>query len=134
MKSFTYLALNLAFMGIAWLIIRQLNPKSSQQNSQHTLIAIIILYLLMVGFNTYLTSLAIVRYDWQKVLGFKILSWPIEDIAYLVVALYAAPIVWRKFQEKYAQPESTPQPITKTRRPAKSQRKTARRSRRKSTR
>ncbi|MFO0954937.1 MAG: lycopene cyclase domain-containing protein [Candidatus Saccharibacteria bacterium] len=102
MKSYTYVLLNLGFMLVAWLLATRWLPRAD--NSQHRLALAVLLYFAMVIFNTYLTSLAIVRYDWQKVLGFKIVSWPIEDIAYLVVALYIAPLLWQKLQEHYAKP------------------------------
>ena len=131
MKLFSYALLNLIFMLLAWLALQRLAPKSTPADARIRIVSLLILYFLMVIFNTYLTSLAIVRYDWQKVLGFKIISWPIEDIAYLVVALYAAPIVWRRFLTYYDRP-NTPKPSSQS--AAKSDRTTPRRSRRQSTR
>lgn len=100
MKMFTYLLLNLTWLLLAGLWLKSL-PKPQSVAEHYRLQAIIILYVLMVGFNTYLTSLAIVRYDWQRVLGIKIVSWPIEDIAYLVVALYIAPALYAWYSRRY---------------------------------
>ncbi len=112
MRNLTYLLLNLAFVMMALLTIRKLNPKPKPR--PHLLLAGICLYFMMVIFNTYLTSLTIVRYDWQKLLGFKIISWPIEDLAYLVVALYTGPILWSFFYHRYeAQLKPTPQASSK---------------------
>ncbi len=99
MEKLTYLLLNGVFFLAAALVIQRLDPDPKPR--KHLLLAGITLYLMMVVFNTYLTSLAIVRYDWAKVLGFKIISWPIEDLVYLVVALYAGPTLWNYFYSRY---------------------------------
>ncbi len=99
MVKLTYLLLNIAFFFVAALVVQRLDPNPKPR--KHLLLAGIVLYLMMIVFNTYLTSLAIVRYDWAKVLGFKIVSWPIEDLAYLVVALYAGPTLWNYFYYRY---------------------------------
>ena len=112
MTRLTYLLLNSVFILIAILVVHKLDPKPKPR--KHLLLAGIILYFMMVIFNTYLTSLAIVGYDWAKVLGFKIISWPIEDLAYLVVALYAGPTLWNYFYSRYD--TSKPQASQKTRR------------------
>lgn len=101
MIKLSYLLLNIAFFLIAALLIRKLDPKPKPR--KHILIAGVTLYLMMLVFNTYLTSLAIVRYDWAKVLGLKIISWPIEDLTYLVVALYIVPTLWGYFYSRYDQ-------------------------------
>ena len=99
MEKLTYILLNGMFILIAALVVQRLDPNPKPR--KHLLLAGVSLYLMMVVFNTYLTSLAIVRYDWAKVLGFKIISWPIEDLAYLVVALYAGPTLWNYFYSRH---------------------------------
>jgi lycopene cyclase domain-containing protein len=114
MKNLTYLLLNAVFMLIVILAIHRIDPNPKPR--KHLLLAGVILYLMMVVFNTYLTSLAIVRYDWAKVLGFKIISWPIEDLAYLVVALYAGPVIWDYIYSRYESHNQAPPPQVKGRR------------------
>ncbi len=96
---YTYILLGCAFMLLAWLIVQRLGYRASRR----MLIVTGFCYLMMVIFNTYLTSLPIVRYDWNKVLGIKMISWPIEDLAYLVVGLYMAQALyeaWMNYYEK----------------------------------
>ncbi|MBP9827045.1 hypothetical protein KBC99_01030 [Candidatus Saccharibacteria bacterium] len=75
-------------------------------HSPHKLYLVISCYVLMVVFNTYLTALPIIRYDFAKTMGFTIITWPIEDIAYLVVALYMTPVLYTWFNKYYEQSTS----------------------------
>ncbi len=47
----------------------------------------IVSLLAMLVFNTYLTALPIVVYNMNSILGIKILTFPIEDIGYLIMVL-----------------------------------------------
>lgn len=102
--SLTYLLLNGIGLLVGWLIFKFFNRQHSftvlEQKS--LMITGLIAYALMVVFNTYLTSLPIVRYNSAKILGIKILSWPIEDLAYLVVALYITPVMFKYWKKVYA--------------------------------
>lgn len=110
MKQLTYISLAAVFMLIAWLIQRRLtkHDKPSLLDQQSIMAAGLICYGLMIVFNTYLTSLPIIRYDWSKVLGLKIISWPIEDLAYLVVALYVSPAVYAFWLKRYESKKTPP--------------------------
>jgi len=107
----TYLLLNLFFLFLAWLFMARFKLQPTKPRPEFFL-ALIALYLMMLAFNTYLTTLPIVQYDWQKTLGQKIISWPIEDLAYLVVALYAAPLLWERLKEYYDEQTTLDQPTS----------------------
>ncbi len=118
---YTYVLLACVFLSISWLIVQRLQYRASK----NILIVTTICYTMMVVFNTYLTSLPIVQYDWQKVLGIKMISWPIEDLAYLVVGLYMSQAVYQYWLQHYekkqqAQPAQRPTAADKKRNPANS--------------
>ncbi|MSR89425.1 hypothetical protein EXS53_00585 [Patescibacteria group bacterium] len=50
----------------------------------------------MLVFNTYLTALPIVVYNTNSILNIRILSFPIEDLGYLVVAVVVLPGLFNK--------------------------------------
>mgnify|MGYP000892743086 CR=1 FL=1 len=100
---YTYALLAVVFMLLAWLIVQRLHFRASQG----IFITTTFCYLMMVGFNTYLTTLPIVRYDWNKVLGAKMISWPIEDLAYLVVGLYMAQALYAYWLTYYENNQKT---------------------------
>ena len=54
-----------------------------------TLYTFIVSFLLMLGFNTYLTALPIVVYNMNSILNIRIITFPIEDIGYLVAVAIA---------------------------------------------
>lgn len=108
MMKYTYVLLGCVFMLIAWIIIQRLGFGANRR----MLVVAAFCYMMMVVFNTYLTSLPIVRYDWNKVLGLKMISWPIEDIAYLVVGLYMAQALYAAWLSHYEQKTSSPTPST----------------------
>ena len=123
MIRFTYLALNIMFLLIAWLIVRRLNQhlvirKTLIANQSAILFTGVVSYLLMVGFNTYLTILPIVRYSSVKLIGTYILSWPVEDIAYLIAGLYLIPALygyWCKYYESNQTPTTSSKSESKSR-------------------
>jgi len=57
----------------------------------------IIMVLCMLIFNSYLTGLPIVRYNTSNTLGVRIGTMPIEDFAYLIVAIILAPGLYSYF-------------------------------------
>ncbi|MEI6741608.1 MAG: lycopene cyclase domain-containing protein [bacterium] len=50
----------------------------------------------MLVFNTYLTALPIVVYNTNSILNIRILTFPIEDLGYLVVAVLVLPGLFNK--------------------------------------
>lgn len=116
---YTYLILGCVFTLTAWLIVQRLGYKASRDMYSIATLC----YLMMVVFNTYLTSLPIVVYDWKKVLGLKMISWPIEDLAYLVVGLYMAQALYAVWLDYYEKKYKT------TRRPLKKKRTSKSRTR-----
>lgn len=57
----------------------------------------LISFIFMVFFNTYLTSLPIVEYNDLLTLNIKIISFPVEDVGYLVVACILLPLLYEVF-------------------------------------
>jgi len=108
-RPFTYLALNLVFLLIAYLLVRRLKRPVADQ----ILIITVIAYSAMVVFNSYLTSIPIVRYDWSRVIGLKLVSWPIEDVAYLVVALYLVPALYGAYMDYFSHAKKITRPQSK---------------------
>lgn len=100
----TYMSLALFMLVLAWVVAQKLNQPLSPSV---LLRSAIVLYLAMAVFNTYLTILPIVQYDTTKILGVKILTWPIEDMAYLVVALYVGPALYSRLLRHYASSSKT---------------------------
>ncbi len=50
----------------------------------------------MLVFNTYLTALPIVVYNTNSILNIRILTFPIEDLGYIVVAVVVLPGLFNK--------------------------------------
>lgn len=122
-----YLLLNTLWLIVAWLIARR---RSFKPNQSAVLITLVALYIMMAIFNTYLTSLPIVEYNPAYILGYKILTWPVEDIAYLLVVVMLAPGLYAAFLNHY---ESTQDTVTPAKTSAPRSKSTApKRSRRRS--
>lgn len=75
------------------LRLRIVNPKI-------LVILTIIMLIMMLFFDTYLTSLPIVMYNNSLTLGIKIGSIPIEDFGYLVAVIILIPALYEKFNEE----------------------------------
>ena len=56
--------------------------------------------LSMIIFNTYLTALPIVVYNMNSIIGIKVITFPIEDIGYLVMALVLLPPLFEKLSDE----------------------------------
>jgi len=54
----------------------------------------------MIIFNTYLTALPIVVYNMNSIIGVKIITFPVEDFGYLVVALIILPALFDKLSNE----------------------------------
>jgi hypothetical protein len=61
-----------------------------------TLYTFIVSFMLMLGFNTYLTALPIVVYNMNSILNIRIITFPIEDIGYLVAVVLLLPALYNK--------------------------------------
>lgn len=88
---YSYILMNGVFMMIALTIIHWLKPTLSAR-------AIVKSSALLVGcmllFNSYLTALPIVRYNSERILGWRLGTIPLEDFAYLAVALVLTPTIY----------------------------------------
>ena len=93
-----YLLLNIGGLAIAWTIQRSLRVRL---HPEAVVFSIAVLYVLMIGFNTYLTALPIVEYNSEHILGVRIITWPIEDLAYLLVAAILSPSLFTVFLKRY---------------------------------
>jgi len=60
----------------------------------------IISFVVMIIFNTYLTALPIVVYNMNSILGVKIITFPIEDFGYLIMALLILPPLFEKLSNE----------------------------------
>ena len=69
----------------------------------------LISFVAMIIFNTYLTALPIVVYNVNSILGIKILTFPIEDIGYLIMVLLLLPPLFEKLsdEKRYHQQKPT---------------------------
>lgn len=61
-----------------------------------TLYTFVVSFILMLGFNTYLTALPIVVYNMNSILNIRIITFPIEDIGYLVAVVLLLPALYNK--------------------------------------
>lgn len=68
---------------------------------------------LMLIFNTYLTSLPIVVYNMNSILGLKIITFPVEDIGYLIAVVALLPLLYEKLCDERKQPKRNKQKDTK---------------------
>lgn len=92
-----YLAMNLVFMTLAMGIFLLIKPQLSRRS---LLISGLCMFGCMLIFNTYLTSLPIVRYNTSNILGLKVSTMPVEDFAYLVVAIFLGPGLFNYYRAK----------------------------------
>ena len=60
----------------------------------------LITFVSMIIFNTYLTALPIVVYNMNSIIGVKIITFPVEDFGYLVVALIILPALFDKLSNE----------------------------------
>ena len=72
-----------------------------------TLYTFIVSFLLMLGFNTYLTALPIVVYNMNSILNIRIITFPIEDIGYLVAVVLLLPSLYNKLCDEQRRDKKT---------------------------
>lgn len=64
------------------------------------LVLMVVLVLCMIAFDTYLTSLPIVLYNSNSILGLRVGTIPVEDFGYLIVAVVLAPALFELFSNE----------------------------------
>lgn len=91
----TYLALNIIFISIVFVIfrIRPIIP------SKAWLISLAILMVMTVIFDSLIIAVGIVGYDTSKLLGVYLAKAPIEDLFYSLLAIIIIPRLWRLFNK-----------------------------------
>ena len=100
---FSYALLILICLGTTLLVmlLYGVRPKPNKT----LLYTFLICLLLMLVFNTYLTALPIVVYNMNSILGIKIISFPIEDIGYLIAVVLLLPGLYRKLSNEPRNPK-----------------------------
>jgi lycopene cyclase domain-containing protein len=93
MSEYTYLALNLVFMLIAFVTLNLVSRKSPWRAIGFTMIWMLLTTLV---FDNVIIALGIVGYDSEKISGLLLGLAPIEDFAYTVVSVLAVAIIWTK--------------------------------------
>lgn len=65
-----------------------------------TPIVLLPMLLLTAVFDNLIVASGIVAYDESKLLGIKILTVPVEDFAYTIVAVLLVPAIWKAVNKK----------------------------------
>ena len=93
----TYLALNVTFMLIAFVVLNLVSRKSPWRTISFTMLWMLLVTLV---FDNVIIGLEIVGYDKSKISGILLGLAPIEDFAYTVVAVLAVGIIWTKLTKE----------------------------------
>lgn len=93
MNQFTYLALNVVFMLIAFVTLNLFSRKSPGRVIGYTMLWMLLTTLV---FDNIIIALGIVGYDETKISGLLLGLAPIEDFAYTVVSVLAVAIIWTR--------------------------------------
>lgn len=93
----TYLALNVTFMLIAFVMLNLVSRKSPWRAIGFTMLWMLLVTLV---FDNVIIGLDIVGYDETKISGILLGLAPIEDFAYTVVAVLAVGIIWSKLTKE----------------------------------
>ncbi len=88
---YSYILMNAVFITFALVVVLRIKVVLSRRAQ---LASSILLLGCMLIFNTYLTALPIVRYNSERILGLRLGTIPVEDFAYLAVALVLTPSVY----------------------------------------
>jgi lycopene cyclase domain-containing protein len=94
----TYLLLDFLFVGIV-LLCDVAIFKTNVWRIRSTWLLFGVIFGLTLIFDTLLTSLPVVTYDYTKLLGLYIGSIPIEDLAYSLVVAIAVPMLRKVIHE-----------------------------------
>lgn len=92
-----YLALNVVFMLIAFVILNVVVRKSPWKLIGWTLLSMVLVTLI---FDNVIVALGIVDYDSNKISGLVLGLVPIEDFAYTIVAVLAVSSIWHLMTRK----------------------------------
>ena len=94
----TYLALDILFITII-IIFDAVILKTNVWRLKSTRIVFGIILGMTLVFDTFLTSLPIVTYDYTKLLGVYLGSIPVEDLAYALAVAILVPMLRRVIHE-----------------------------------
>ncbi|MEI8231989.1 MAG: lycopene cyclase domain-containing protein [Actinomycetes bacterium] len=92
-----YLALNVVFMLIAFVILNVIVRKSPWKLIGWTLLTLVLVTLI---FDNVIVALGIVDYDTDKISGLVLGLVPIEDFAYTIVSVLAVSSIWHLMTRK----------------------------------
>jgi lycopene cyclase domain-containing protein len=92
-----YLALNVVFMLIAFVILNVIVRKSPWKLIGWTLLTMVLVTLI---FDNVIVALGIVDYDTHKISGLVLGLVPIEDFAYTIVSVLAVSSIWHLMTRK----------------------------------
>ena len=96
---YSYILMNVVFVVFAMILVLLLKVVLS---TRALLISSGVLLGCMLVFNTYLTALPIVRYNSERILGLRLGTIPLEDFAYLAVALVLTPSIYLYLKRRTA--------------------------------
>ncbi|MEI8072851.1 MAG: lycopene cyclase domain-containing protein [Candidatus Saccharibacteria bacterium] len=65
-----------------------------------TLLCFLVIFITMILFDNYLTTIPIVMYNSNHILGVKLGSIPIEDFSYLIAAVIIVPVVYELMSDE----------------------------------
>jgi len=92
-----YLALNVVFMLMAFVILNVIVRKSPWMLIGWTLLAMVLVTLV---FDNVIVAMGIVDYDLKKISGVLLGLVPIEDFAYTIVSVLAVSSIWHLMTRK----------------------------------
>lgn len=92
-----YLALNVVFMLMAFVILNVINRKSPWRAIGWTLLVMCLVTLI---FDNVIVGLGIVDYDSSKISGLLLGLVPVEDFAYTVVSVLTVSSIWHMMTRK----------------------------------
>ena len=92
-----YLALNVVFTLIAFVILNVIVRKSPWKLIGWTLLTMVLVTLI---FDNVIVALGIVDYDTDKISGLVLGLVPIEDFAYTIVSVLAVSSIWHLMTRK----------------------------------
>ncbi len=94
----SYLILSVSLILVSLLLHIRLRLKWI--NTKILLLVFLILFVMMIIFNSYLTGLPIVMYNSNSILNIRVGSIPIEDFGYLISAVILIPALYEKFNSE----------------------------------
>ena len=92
-----YLALNVVFMLMAFVILNVIVRRSPWRLIGWTLLAMVLVTLV---FDNVIVAMGIVDYDLKKICGVLLGLVPIEDFAYTIVSVLAVSSIWHLMTRK----------------------------------